>query len=107
MRADALNSHFYPVGTEMTGTKQITILHICSTDESESEEFLVEKTWSWVFYTDRDELKSIIFDIGSTEWSESECVLKKINKEKYENNESENEEPTVIDDPIFVNETIF
>ena len=33
MRADTLNSHVYPVRTEMTGTKQIPILHVCSTDD--------------------------------------------------------------------------
>ena len=33
MRADDLNSHIYPVRTEMTATKQIPTLHICSTEE--------------------------------------------------------------------------
>ena len=51
MRADALNSHVYPVRTEMTGTKQIPISNICSTE--------------------KDESKSIIVDDSSTEESES------------------------------------
>ena len=41
MRADSLNFYVYPVGTEMTGTKQIPVLRVFSTDEIESEEFLV------------------------------------------------------------------
>ena len=34
MRADALNSHVYPLRTEMTARKKIPISHICSTNES-------------------------------------------------------------------------
>ena len=45
MRADALNLHVYPVSTEITGTKQIPISNVCSMNESESEEFLVEKKY--------------------------------------------------------------
>ena len=30
-RADALNSHVYPIILELTGMKQIIISHICST----------------------------------------------------------------------------
>ena len=36
MQSDALNSHVYPVRTEMVGTKHIPILHIRATDESKS-----------------------------------------------------------------------
>ena len=54
MRADALNLHLYPVGMEMTGTKQIPISHVCSTDESESEDFLVEKSLSQVCSRDEE-----------------------------------------------------
>ena len=39
MRADALNSHGYPVITEMTAPSS----HVCSTDESELKEFLVNE----------------------------------------------------------------
>ena len=42
MRDDAINSHVYPVRTEMTGTKQIPISHIFSIDEIKSKEFLVD-----------------------------------------------------------------
>ena len=35
MRADDLNSHVDPVRTEMTGTQQITILHILYSDKRE------------------------------------------------------------------------
>ena len=34
IRADALNSHVFPVITEKTDTKQILILHVCSKYES-------------------------------------------------------------------------
>ena len=37
MRYDALNSHVYPIRTEMIGTQQILISHVCSTDKSKSE----------------------------------------------------------------------
>ena len=58
MRADDLNSHVYPVRTEMTGTKQILISYICSTDESESEDFLVDETLLQVYSTDEDKPKA-------------------------------------------------
>ena len=70
MRSDALNLHIYAVRTEITGTKQILTSHICSMDESESEEFLVDKNLSQVYSTDEDESKSIISDESSTEESE-------------------------------------
>ena len=44
MRADALNLHVYPVRTEITATKQIPVLHVCSTDDMKLKEFLVNKT---------------------------------------------------------------
>ena len=46
MRADFYNSHVYPERTETTATKQILTLHICSTDESKLEEFIVDETLS-------------------------------------------------------------
>ena len=36
MRGDALSSKIYPVRTEMTGTKQIAILHVSSKDDIKS-----------------------------------------------------------------------
>ena len=50
MRADSLNLHVYLVRTEITGTKHIPILHVCSMDESESEELLVKKIIVGMFY---------------------------------------------------------
>ena len=44
---------------------------------------------------DRDKSKVIIIDKSSIEESESKCVHKNINKEKYANNEAEYEEPSV------------
>ena len=45
---DDFNLHVYPVRTEMTGTKQIPILHVCSMDESKPEEFLSDENVSQV-----------------------------------------------------------
>ena len=62
MRADALNLHVYTVRTEMTAMKQILMLHVCSTDESELKDFLVENNLSQICFTDKDESKGIIID---------------------------------------------
>ena len=43
MRADALNSHVYPVRTEITDTKQILPSPVCSTDEIKLNYFLVDE----------------------------------------------------------------
>ena len=48
MISDYFNSHNYPVGTEMTNTKNIPTSHVCSTDESELKEFSVDKTLSQI-----------------------------------------------------------
>ena len=58
------------------------ILHVCSTDDSESEDFLLEKTVSQFCSTDKDKSKGIIINESSTEESESECVHKNTNHEK-------------------------
>ena len=42
MRADALNLHVYPVRTKITSLS----LYVCSKDESEFKEFLVNKNLS-------------------------------------------------------------
>ena len=70
MRSDALNLHVYPVRTEITDTKQIPISHVCSTEKSELEEFLVEETLSQICYTNEEESKGIIVDKRSTEEDE-------------------------------------
>ena len=75
----------------MTATKQIPFLHICSTDESEFKELVVNKTLSQIFSTDEDRSKGIISDKYSTEEDKSECVHKHINKQKDANNEAEYE----------------
>ena len=100
MRDDALNLYVYPVRTEMNVTQQILISHFYSKDDSESEEFLVDKSLSQVCSTDEDKLKIIIAGEISTEESESECSHKSINKEKDAKNEEDNEEPTVTDNPV-------
>ena len=71
MRSDALNSHIYRVRTEMTAMKQITTSHVCSTDDTELKEFLVEFFLSYICSTDKDESIGIIVDKCSTEEDES------------------------------------
>ena len=67
---DAINSHGYPVRTEMTSTKQIPSSHVCSADESELKEFPVNKTLSQSFSMDKDESKGIIVNECFTEEDE-------------------------------------
>ena len=74
VKANSLDSHIDPVNTEMTGTNYILMLYICFKDESESEEFLVEKTLSRVYSTDMDKSKIITVNENSTDDSKSECV---------------------------------
>ena len=66
MRDDALNFHIYSVRIEMTNTKQVSISHVCSTDESKLKQFLVDKTFFQVYSTDKEESKGIIVDERST-----------------------------------------
>ena len=73
MRSDALNSHVYPVRTEMTAL----YLQVCSTDEDESKRIIVNETLSQSCSTHADEL-------FSTEEDKSECT---ITKQKDANNE--------------------
>ena len=56
MRDDALNSHVY------FDTKQIPVLHVCSTYKSELKEFLGNETLSQIYSRDEDESKGIIVD---------------------------------------------
>ena len=60
MRADAFNSHVGPARTEMTGTQQITILHVCDLDERKSKEILAEQKLSQVCSTDKGKSESVI-----------------------------------------------
>ena len=61
MRSGVLNSHIYPVRTEMTGLKHIQILHVCSMDFNKSKEFLVDKNIAFLFHGEGKN-KSIIID---------------------------------------------
>ena len=55
MRPDARNLHIGPVRTEMTGTQQIPISHVCELDERKSKYFLVDENLSQVCSTDKGE----------------------------------------------------
>ena len=46
IRSDALNLYIYSVRMEITAAEYILILHVCSTNDSKLEEFLVNKTLS-------------------------------------------------------------
>ena len=87
MRADVLNSHVYPVRTEMTATKRILTLRVCSTDESK----FVDENLSQIYFTEEDKSTCIIVNKCSKEEDESECVQKNINKQKNIKNEAEYE----------------
>ena len=54
MRSDDLNLDIEPVRTEMTGTQNIPISHVCSKDESKSKEFLADKHKTLIDYNDRN-----------------------------------------------------
>ena len=82
MRYDALNLHVYPIRTEITATKQIPTLQVCSTDNSELKEFLVDKTLSQICSTEKDDSKGIIIKECSTEEDKSQCIYENINKQK-------------------------
>ena len=71
MRDDALNSHIYPVRTEMNGTQQIPTSNVYYMDKSKLKEFLVDETSSQICSTDKDESKIIIVDKCTTKEDES------------------------------------
>ena len=56
MRADDLNSHSYPVRTEMTDTSS----HACSTNKDKSNGIILHETLSQSFSTDEYKSKSFI-----------------------------------------------
>ena len=68
----------------MTGVKHIPFLHVGSTENGESKEFLVEESLSQVCSKDKDESKIIIVDECYTDESESECTHKSVNREKMQ-----------------------
>ena len=78
MISDALDSHVYPIRTEMTGTKHFPISHIFSTYKSKSEEFLAEENLLQVCSTDEDESRIIIVNESSMEDKKSEIFHKSI-----------------------------
>ena len=54
----------------MTDETQILTSHICSTDNSKSKDFLMDKTLSQVYPTDENKSKIIIVDENYIEESE-------------------------------------
>ena len=55
----------------MTATKQIPTSYICSTENRELKEFLVDKTLSHICSTDKDKTKGITVGDCSTEEDKS------------------------------------
>ena len=108
MRADAFNLHVDPVRTEITGTQQIPILHVCDLGKSKSKGITSDETLLQVFYTDKSKSESVIVDEIYTEESESETVHKNINTNKENDaiNETEYEETLVTDNQV-INDQIY
>ena len=83
-RDDAFNSHVDPVRTEMTGTQQIMILHVCDSDESESKEILTDENLSQVCSEDKSE--SEIVTVNESLWTKSsQKVFTKVSTKIMEN----------------------
>ena len=66
MRGGALNSHVAPVITEMSGTQQIPVPHVCDSDKSKSKGIISDKNLSQVYSTDESESERVIADEIST-----------------------------------------
>ena len=54
MRVDVIKLHVYPVRMETTATKNIPTSHVCSTDDSELKEFLVDENVSKICSMDKE-----------------------------------------------------
>ena len=93
MRADAINSHVYPVRTEMTAPS----LHVCSTDKDESKGIIMHKNLSQNVSTDEDKSKHSIvnefllqncsmdkYDLGYMEEDRLECTITEQNNANNE-----------------------
>ena len=102
MRADAFNLHVVPVRTEMTGTQNIPISHVCDLEERESKGIIADENLSQVFSIDKSESESFIVDESSMEEIKLESVHKSINtnKEKYTVDETEQKETLVTYNPV-------
>ena len=85
MRDDTLNSHVYPVRTKMTAPSTL----VCSKDESELQEFLMNENLSQICSTDKDESKGIIVEKCSTEEDKSKTKGIIINQCDTEENKSD------------------
>ena len=67
MRAYAFNSHVDCVRTEMTVTKQIPILHVCSTDRNEPKGIIADENLLKVCSKEGSKPERVIVDESSTE----------------------------------------
>ena len=70
MRDYAFNFNVEPVRTEITGTQQVQISHVCDSDESKSKGIIADETLLQVCSTDNSEPESVIADGSYTEDSE-------------------------------------
>ena len=64
-RADTFNFHVDPIRTEMTGTQQIYILHVYSSDKSKSKGIIADKNLLQFCSADESEPESVIVDVLS------------------------------------------
>ena len=66
----------------MSGTQQIQILHICSSDESKSKGIIMDEKLSQLCSTDEREPERVVFNKSYTEEIKPESVHKIINTNK-------------------------
>ena len=72
VRDYAFNLHVDPVRTEMSGTQQITISQIYSSDERKAKGIIADEKLSQVCFTDKIKPERVIENGTSTDNSESE-----------------------------------
>ena len=79
MRDDALNLHGDPVRTKNTYMRQIPILHVFDSDESESKEILAGKNLLQVSSTDKENQKSLL----SMKFYGGDKIIKRLQKHQH------------------------
>ena len=93
----------------MTDTQHIPISNVFYLDKGKSKGILADKNLLQFYSVDQGESEGVIADESLTQESESEIINKIIitNKEKYEIDETEHEEPLVTDNPVINGQIYF
>ena len=86
----------------MASMKRIPILQVCDSNKSESKGVITDKKLSQVCSTDGSESEIVIFNESYMEESESKSVHKSINTNELKDaiDETDDEEPSVTDNPV-------